>query len=321
MDDNRYLSIVIPLYNAGEFFCNCIDTLLGTEGIEDTEIIIVDDGSDDGSGEAAERYASSHDNITVIHSENKGPSAARNTGLLKASGRYVFFCDADDLVVPDRFTEMIKAARTEECDVILWDADLIDSNGDISEENDRGYFAHRGLPSEEKIYSGRELIGTMLKNSGDFAATIWLSAYRKDYLTDNGFLFEEGLIHEDELWVPKVLLKAENIRYIPGVVYLYRIHPDSIMNPVSEDREHSVRSMMEIYPSLYSYYDSGIEDDKLRDMLKTNLTQRYLHYIFRYRFWRYGYGKQIEKKTLWKTSKRISDKIRVIILYVITAVR
>ncbi len=309
------LSIVIPAYNVEKYLPLCLDSLLSSEGIGGTEIIIVDDGSTDNTVRIAEGYAGKNENIKIIRKDNGGPSAARNCGLKEASGKYVFFCDSDDMVVPELFSKVIELAGTDSSDVILWDSELLYETVNLLVPKNRDFFAHGGLPKVEKTYGGKEILETQLRNSGDFVATVWLSAYRKAFLTDNSLFFKEGLIHEDEFWVPQVLIKAQSVHYIPEKIYIYRIHEGSIMNPGTMDRAESSKALMYVYPSLYRYYDDVLEGEPLRVLIEGNLTKRYIHMIYKYRIWRYGYGKQIDKKLLWRTSVRARDKVMVLLLY------
>ena len=317
MSQTTGLSIIIPFYNVGKYLQECIDGLLSTGDIDKTEIILVDDGSTDSSSGIAKMYSDRYGFIRVLRIDNSGPSESRNTGLRQAKGRYVFFCDSDDRVVSGLFGKIIRLAETEECDIILWDSEIIDEKGNVIIREDSGYFAHAGLDKTEMIYTGKKLIETSLRNSGDFVATIWLGVYRREFLLEKQLFFAEGLIHEDELWVPKALLSAETVRYIPEKIYQYRMRKGSIMNPESDDLSESVASLMQVYPSLYKFYDEVLEGDPLKELIEGNLTKRYLSLIYKFRFYKYGYGKQIDKKLLWRTSNRFKDKIRVLLLYLI----
>lgn len=309
------LSIVLPAYNVERYLPLCLDSLLAAEGIGGTEIIIVDDGSTDNTVRIAEEYAGKREIIKIIRKDNGGPSAARNCGLKEASGKYVFFCDSDDSVVPELFAKVIELTKTSTSDVILWDSELLYETVNLLVPKNRDFFAHGGLPKTEKTYGGKEILETQLRNSGDFVATVWLGAYRKAFLTDNSLFFKEGLIHEDEFWVPQVLIKAQSVHYIPEKIYIYRIHEGSIMNPGTMDRAESSKALMFVYPSLYKYYDEVLAGEPLRVLIEGNLTKRYIHMIYKYRIWRYGYGKQIDKKLLWRTSLRARDKVMVLLLY------
>ena len=294
----------------------CLDSLLASEGIENTEIILIDDGSTDGSGKIADGYAGLHENIRVIHKDNEGPSASRNLGIGKAKGRYIFFCDSDDEVVPELFAKIIKLTGSSSDDIILWDSELLYETRNLLVPKNRGFFSHNGLEKVEKTYTGKGILETQLRNTGDFVATIWLGAYRREFLVSNGLFFEKGLIHEDELLLPKIFINAKSVHYVPERVYIYRIRPGSIMNPEDMDRAKSAAALMYVYPSLYDYYDEVLAGEPLKDLIEGNLTKRYLHMIYKYRIARYGYGKQIDKKRLLKTAKKFRHKLMALFLFV-----
>ncbi len=317
MQDTTCLSVIVPMYNVEKYLSLCLDSLFRTEGIEDTEIILIDDGSSDRTREIADGYAAKHPNITVLHQDNKGPSAARNLGISKACGRYIFFCDSDDEVDPELFKKMIGLTKTASYDLIMWDSDLIYDLKSLASKKNNGYFAHYGLDRTERTYTGKQIIETLIRKSKGFIATVWQGAYRRDYLISNNLFFTEKVIYEDELWVPGVLLKAETVRYIPEKVYLYRIRQGSITNPLEEDKQKNVESLMQVYPALYRFYDEALAGDPLKDLVVGNLTRKYLHMILRYRLYR-EHGKEIDRKQLWRTSRRFIDKIYVMILCVLT---
>lgn len=106
---NPVLSIVIPVYNVAQYLSKCLDTLIEQKGL-DYEIILVNDGSLDYSGDICDKYATANTNIHVIHQENSGVSAARNRGLEHAKGKYISFVDADDFVSKEYIHELLKLA-------------------------------------------------------------------------------------------------------------------------------------------------------------------------------------------------------------------
>ena len=136
------LSVVIPLYNAERYLSKCLDSLLSTDGISDCEIILIDDGSTDRSGEIADKYKEDHPKIIVFHKENEGASSARNFGLNQAKGKYIFFCDSDDEVIPGLFSKVIKMAGQSDHDAILFAGDLIAEEGFKARKKLRNYFVH-----------------------------------------------------------------------------------------------------------------------------------------------------------------------------------
>ena len=242
-------------------------------------------------------------------------SLSKTPGIDKCE--IIIIDDGSTVVVSELFGRVIDMTGDSSADIIMWDSDLIDGDDEHYDRGDNEYFAHNGMDKCERSYTGKQVIGIQLEKSRDFVATVWLGAYRRAFLLDNDLMFEEGIIHEDELWVPKVLIAAESVYYIPEKLYLYRIRKGSVTNPDNEDRTEHVRSMMYVYPELFRFYDDALADDPLMKPVEANLAQRYLYYIFRYRFWKYDCGKGVDLKKLWKTSGRIKDKIKVMILFFI----
>ncbi|MBR1797350.1 MAG: glycosyltransferase [Clostridiales bacterium] len=312
--DSVIISIIVPVYNSDIYLPECLDSILSSDGVEETEIIIVDDGSTDRSGIISDDYSCRYSNIKVVHKKNEGVADARNVGLFKATGKYVFFLDADDMVVPSMFSRIIRQCRDVDVDVIMWDGELIDEAGHCKDGRERDYFSHKGI--DDCIMSGQEYLMRQLEACKDFPTVVWLGAYKKDYLIDNELFFKNKLHHEDDLWVPMVLINSKLVKYVSGRLYLYRIHSDSLSHPDRSNINEYIESLLIIYPFLFNYIDETISDVKLRKMLKGNLTRKYLHWIFEYDFSEFGYGDKIDKKLLWKNSNRFRDKLRVIVLFI-----
>lgn len=312
MPEKISLSVVIPVYNVENYLSKCLDSLLAAEGINDTEIILIDDGSTDNSGKVIEEYTLKHNNIRSFHTENSGAAAARNTGIRNAVGDYIFFCDSDDRVDPGLLGGIIRKIKTAACDMFMWDCELFYETKSILAKKDKSYFAHCGLDRIEKEYSGKKIMENLVIRGKGVIASVCLGCYRRKFLLDNELFFEEGIIYEDELWVPRVLLSAKAVHYIPEKVYIYRVHDGSVTNPGADDRVKNIKVLMYVYPSLYNYYDKVLAGDPLKDAVEGNLTKRYLHMIYKYRFWKYGYGKDIDKQLLWRTSRKLRHKIMVL---------
>ena len=316
MEEKRpALSVIIPLYNSEGFLSECLDSILKTEGSEELEIMIVNDGSTDGSLKVAKDLENAHDNITVYDRPHGGVSDARNYGLERAKGDYVFFCDADDKVVPSSFSEVIRTLRKDDPDVIIWDGAMIREDGTPSDEKNV-FCVHRGITSKDVPVSGKKILEEQLMSCRDHPTVIWLGAYKRSFLTEHGLLFRSGIRHEDDLWVPMVLMKAGKVRYIPSEVYLYRVRPSSLSRPSGQDVKSYIESILYIYPFLYRYVRDNESDVRFMKLMEGNLTRKYLYWIFRYGIHKTGYGKNIDASLLWKTSNRIRDKIRVIILII-----
>ena len=314
MQNDICLSIIIPVYNSGRYLERCIDSILRTNSIGKAEILIIDDGSEDDSGRIADGYAKAYSNITVFHKENSGPSDSRNFGLFKAIGKYVFFCDSDDEVVPDKLSDVISLIERIDADVVLWDSRLIDEDDKPLNRPDNEDYIHKCLSSTSGIITGRQYQEKQFAVKSNYPATVWCGVYLRDYLINNDMFFVKEIIHEDELWVTKVLTGVTSVKYLPETVYCYRIRKGSITNPLTSDRTKHIESLLYIYPELYKHCEEKFSGDPILRLIEGKLTQRYLYMIFKYDFHRSGYGKLIDKKKLWKTSIRIKDKCKVILL-------
>ena len=111
-------SIIVPVYNVEDYLERCLDSII-SQTFSNIEIICVDDGSTDNSGNICEEYADKEQRISVIHKENEGPAAARNDGLENIQGAYVSFVDCDDWLEPEMYTTMLQALNKEQADIII----------------------------------------------------------------------------------------------------------------------------------------------------------------------------------------------------------
>lgn len=126
------VSIIVPVYNKAKYVSKAVDSLLN-QNLRDIEIILVDDGSSDSSPELLDAYADKDDRVTVIHQENQGVSAARNTGVAQATGDYIGFIDPDDWVESDMFESLYTAAVKEDADVVMCNFRKEDLDGNVLE--------------------------------------------------------------------------------------------------------------------------------------------------------------------------------------------
>ncbi len=209
---NPKLSIILPVYNVAPFLAQCLDSLIKEPA---DEIIAVDDGSTDECPQILQRYAQRDARIRIIRQENAGLSAARNTGMAAAQGRYLAFVDSDDFVEEGMYARLLEMAERDDLDIALAN----------------GYFHFAGKKPDTPIYrdgppqeitSGREWLRAMLRQQ-KLLHMVWLHLYRRGFLTDNGFSFEQGLVHEDVIWTTRALLQAGRVRYDPEPFYRYRI--------------------------------------------------------------------------------------------------
>lgn len=308
------LSIVLPVYNVEQFLPQCVCSVCAGTDAESVEILLVDDGSTDRSGELCDDHAERFPNCRVFHKENGGLSDARNYGLRRAQGKYVFFLDSDDAVRPEHLRKAVDFLRTYQGDILLWDAELVDEQGKCLAHPQQSYYSHGGLDSDS-VCSGKEAILRQLEDHNDYVTTVWLGAYRREMLLQNNLWFEKGLLHEDELWTPKVLLAAQTLRYYPFPLYQYRVRQNSIMTGGKRDRSRNLDAMTYIFACLQAYYDWAVPEWYAREKLQADLTKRYLHKISCYNGCRYPtVRRKIPKWRIVRTARGAKDRLRAIIL-------
>jgi glycosyltransferase involved in cell wall biosynthesis len=207
-------SIVMPVYNVAPYLPRCLESLAALTPPAD-EIIVVDDGSTDDCPRILAEFASRLPQMRVIRQENGGLSAARNTGLDSARGKYLAFVDSDDFVEPDAYAEALRLAEDEQLDMVLFNARYHFEG----RQADRPIYADAPATG---IIPGREWLRQRLK-AGRFLHMVWMHLYRRDFVETNGFRFIPRLIHEDVIWTTKALLAAQRIIYLPRISVNYRI--------------------------------------------------------------------------------------------------
>lgn len=309
MKDEILLSIIIPIYNVEKYLEVCIKSVLNQIANFKYEVLLINDGSRDNSDEICKKIEKENINVKYYYKQNGGLSDARNYGLKLAKGKYVYFLDSDDLV-SENFFEKISSKIQDDFDIIFFDAEEIDENG---EKIAGSFYVHRGL-KENKIMDGKSSIELQLKENKEFQTAVWLGIYNLKFLIKNNMFFEKGLLHEDEMWTPKVILNSNKNIYINEKLYLYRKRENSIMT-TKVNRNKNVKAMIYIFNTLYDYYDFKIEDNEFRKIIKDNLSKRYLHAISKWNFSKYKREKnRIDKKNIFRNSHAIKNILRAIIL-------
>ena len=210
------ISVIIPVYNVAEFLRKCVYSVQ-KQSVKEIEIVLVDDGSTDGSECICDELASTDERIRVIHKQNGGLSSARNAGTAIAVGEYITYVDSDDWVAPELLQTLLHEVIRTGADIAVCDL-LPTSNEDVR------------FPSSEQRpqqYSGPSAMELMLyQRSFDTSACGKL--YRADLIKQ--FSFPEGRLYEDLFTIYKVMFTAKKIVHIPQLLYAYRKNPNSIMN-------------------------------------------------------------------------------------------
>lgn len=209
-------SIVIPVYNVKDYLEKCVDSVLA-QAQDDTEIILVDDGSTDGeSGKICDRYANDYpQRIRVIHQENGGLGAARNTGIEHASGDYLLFLDSDDYLLPGLLERLRSMLAQMACDIIDFGF-VVDENGTLKE-------THAGETGISEPFTLREHPEMLL-----VLPAAWRRLYRRDLFLRSCIRYPSRVWYEDIRTTLKLFAEAESMISIPEAYYGYVVREGSI---------------------------------------------------------------------------------------------
>ena len=212
------VSIVVPVFNVDPYLPNCLESLT-SQTYRDLEIVLVNDGSTDMSGEICDRYARYDARVRVVHQANAGPAAARNAGAATASGECILFIDSDDWAGPDLVSHLWDV-------MVRWDAEVVVGN---YVENAHEPDLPRPAPVQAAtVLTSDEAMRALLGPRH----TLWTVAtgklFRRSLLT--GLEFPEGRLHEDEFFTYLGLARAESVAYTSAAHYFYRQRSGSIMD-------------------------------------------------------------------------------------------
>ena len=241
------VSIIVPVFNVAPYLRQCMDST-GTLGLMDVEIIIVNDGSDDGSEDICRDYANRWENVVLIEKSNGGLSDARNEGVKVARGKYVYFLDRDDWLVPGAVDELFRFAEKNDCDVVqggfyyAYDDHL---------ELDNRYLSER-KPSF--ILKRKDAMRELIKNNivKNFA---WGKLYRSEIVKRHQF--PVGKYFEDSYWQHLIVDECNLYGVVPKPLYFYRQRQGSISGNLSSKsldlfagNEERLRFIQQKYPEL-----------------------------------------------------------------------
>lgn len=217
---NYMISVIVPVYNVSKYLRHCVDSILG-QSYSELEIILVDDGSTDGSSQICDEYIEKDTRITVIHKENGGLSSARNKGLEIASGDYVSFIDSDDWLEKDFYSKMVVGMQ-EGADVV---------NGDYSI-----YYNNRAYPKYDNLkmgfYNEEDIVNSYLKpliNSGSHMQ-VWNNLYSLKFIRANNYTFvsEREVYAEDMVFNAMVYSTCSKVYKVCNPSYLHLIVKGSL---------------------------------------------------------------------------------------------
>lgn len=261
-------SIIIPVFNTEKYLKECIDSILNQSN-KDFEIILIDDGSTDRSGEICDLYKKKESRIKVIHQDNEGPSKARNYGIDIAIGKYIMFIDSDDyLLDTNTISDFVNIFEEHDCDIIYGTY-----KGFV--DNEYKSCTYEIYPkilkvdnTQTKNLSTEEVVQLLFDN-GNYYSSPTIKIYKREYLESYGFRFKLNIYHEDEEWTPRILLNCKKIYFYNKDFYMRRIREDSIITTTNDEKRlKKILDMIEIANDMTKYIDVSCKSKKLRESFK-----------------------------------------------------
>lgn len=227
------VSIIVPVYNVERYLPHCANSLLGQTHRE-LEILLVDDGSTDGSGALCDSIAASDRRVRVIHKKNGGLSSARNAGLENASGRWILFVDGDDYLAPHAVEKLVAVAQSTDADLVQF---LYHETPDTSWQSDSNQQPNTTVVSDlrqmfERLYA-----------MGGVAASSCTKLFRSSLFDE--LRFQEGVLHEDEELITRLLPLCRSVAYTELELYGYVMRSGSIIRSDFKRRHMDVFAVME----------------------------------------------------------------------------
>lgn len=223
------VSIILPVYNGEAYLERCIRSILA-QTVEDIQLILVNDGSSDGTAAICDRYGAMDRRVTVIHQKNAGVSAARNAGLEAAAGEHIGFVDADDTIAPQMYEQALE--HLKDCDIAMWDAVTVWPNGKTEPDTI--------TLLDDGVIQKQDWTPQLLRQ---MAGAVWRCLYRREVL--EGVRFPVGIkLSEDRLFNLEAMGKAQSLAYFKQGLYFRVIREGSACNRYHGDKfEKSLLAM------------------------------------------------------------------------------
>ena len=226
--EKELISVIVPVYNAEKYLQKCLDSIL-EQTYQNLEIIIINDGSTDNSGQICQEYEKQDDRIIYIEKENSGVSDTRNAGLDRMTGTYVTFVDSDDWVEPNYIKFLYEK-------VIEYQADIVVGNYTSFNESNSVFYFHISTDYYEKVYDNKSVIPCLYDSKELLKSALivpWGKIYKKEIIAN--LRFPINRIGEDALFNLKALLDSEKVVYVNKSAYIYRVREGSLSNTWTDE--------------------------------------------------------------------------------------
>lgn len=267
---NPFFSIILPVYNAEKYLSICIDSII-SQSFTDWELLCVNDGSFDGSSDILNRYNSlMHRCIKIVHKDNEGVSIARNIALKQAKGKYILFCDADDIMLPDSLQHIANALQQNPVDYLRFEYKTIDTHGNDLYPN---YEAKRRNQYCGKVVDAAICIEKIVRKE----FFLWSSVFKRSIIEEHHIEFLPGCTYnEDTLFMLRYFMFSKCNTYISYIAYGYRKFPEAVTASFTEKNYQDVKQVFTKTRLLYD--DSDLQMQKAIKSVVESLGLRIYQY-------------------------------------------
>lgn len=276
--ENCRVSVIVPVYNAGEYIKGCLDSLVNQD-LDNIEIIVVNDGSTDGSRDICQVYDDHYPFVKLVDKKNEGVSVARNVGLDSANGKYIAFVDADDYVEKNFCSAFFAAAEQNDSDIVICDYQLGEGSSVAFTKEVSDIDAYKKELILRTLYGE---YGGKIPNSVVSAGATWARFYKTAFIKNSGVKFVPGLIRaQDTVFFLNLISRTEKVSYLPMALYHYRVNNGSICsgNKYIKNSEYAFGKLIEEYKKII--IDGNYEKE---------FTDAYYARIIQILFWHYTHN-------------------------------
>ena len=246
MTDYPKVSIIITVYNAAQYVEAAVRSVTG-QSLKEIEIILINDGSSDDSLVNLERLVSEDERIQLYSQTHKGRPDARNLGMERATGEFVYFMNCTDELKPEAFEYAYRFTKKHQLNFAFFDGDVISEKGADKQLN----YYHRTDPYNDiEVYKGLSLFDNML-DSGTYRPVPWLLFIKRTTLQETGCRFYPGIVHDDELFTALLFIQSDRIGCIKRSLVMHRIVKEFM---IPEKRlMYNIRCYFTVLDELFAY--------------------------------------------------------------------
>ena len=250
------ISVIVPVYNVEKYLAQNADSLL-RQTWQNLELIFVDDGSPDSSGQICDAYQQKDSRVKVIHKQNEGLGFARNSGLEIAEGDYVAFIDSDDYVDSDMLERLMKPILEDNADTVIGGFQRVNDLGEVLYLEQYQNRTFRGTEVFEKFLP--KIFGSDPRKHDAFRMSVWNGIYSMDLIRKHNIRFpsERVMISEDLLFDFDYYKYAQSVAVIDSVAYCYRENPTSL---TSKYRPTKLKMVTDLYLEMEKRIKDNYQD-------------------------------------------------------------